>query len=246
MSATKPLLLVHGAWAAAWVWENILPPLLQAGIDVYAPSLPGQLDDRDPDSINLDGYVEFLGNILQQLEQPAVVVGHSGGGMVISQLAEMYPDKIDKLVYLAGMLLPSGINYAEFCEQVLGEGASVGASRVAKLDASGKYSILETDELHDIFYNCTLKEQADQAIARLLPQPLGGWYLVNQLTGERFGSVPKHYVRLGKDNTLLPELQDEMIRLTPVEAVHHIDTDHVPQLSAPQQLVSLLIGLCDG
>ncbi len=240
----RPLVLVHGAWAASWVWDSILPDLQKAGLEVYAPTLPGQQDGLDPESISLQVYVEFIGEILSGIEQPAVLVGHSGGGMVISQLAEAWPERVDKLVYVGGMMLPSGTNYSEFCVQVLGPGSVVGASRVMKLDASGKNSVLETDELKQIFYNCTPDELAEQAIQKLQPQPLGGLYLLNELSEANFGSVEKHYVRLGLDNTVLPALQDEMVRLTPVRQVHRLQTDHVPQLSMPEQLTDLLTELC--
>jgi len=238
----KPLLLVHGAWAGAWVWDGIKPELEQKHITVFAPTLPGQQDDLSPDLVSLDRYVEFLAEYLSSVEDKVVAVGHSGGGMVISQLAEAYPDKIDKLVYLGGMLLPSEVNYADFCQEVVG--GPIGASKVMKIDVKHQYSTLETEQLKDIFYNCTSAEEADKAIAKLCPQALGGLFLLNKLTEERFGRVPKHYVRLGRDKTVLPELQDEMVRLTPVEAVHHIDTDHVPQLSAPKELLNLFTELC--
>ena len=57
----------------------------------------------------------------------AVVLGHSGGGVVASQLAERHPDRVQALVYLAGMMLPDGMEFAEL---------------VAATDAPGKSGIV--------------------------------------------------------------------------------------------------------
>jgi pimeloyl-ACP methyl ester carboxylesterase len=239
------ILLVHGAWATAAVWQPVIEPLEQLGFTVIAPTLPGQIDGQDPRSINLDVYVQFLADIIQAIDEPVTVLGHSGGGMVISQLAEFCPKKVAKLIYLAGMLLPSGTNFSEFCQQVLGEGGSrVGASGVNYIDQTSACSILQTEQLKTILFNCTPEDIANQAIAQLVPQPIGGFYLLNTLTQHAFGSVEKHYIRLAQDKTILPAVQDEMVKLTTVASVSEIDTDHFPQLSAPEQIISTLKLIC--
>jgi pimeloyl-ACP methyl ester carboxylesterase len=40
-------------------------------------------------------------------------VGHSGGGLTASQVAELVPERVAALVYLVGMMLPSGMTFAD-------------------------------------------------------------------------------------------------------------------------------------
>src|SRR5262245_5947740 len=42
--ATSPFVLVHGAWAGAWIWRKIMPLLRAAGHDVYASTATGMGD----------------------------------------------------------------------------------------------------------------------------------------------------------------------------------------------------------
>jgi hypothetical protein len=62
-----------------------------------------------------------------------------------------------------------------------------------------------------------------------------------QLTDERFGQVPKYYIRAGIDKVLSPELQDEMLNSWEVKKVFTMGSGHFPLTSMPSELVSVLI-----
>ncbi len=242
MPVPSPVLLVHGAWAANWVWDPVVPALQQAGLKIAAPTLPGQLDGRPAAEINLDCYVDFVISQIEQLSAgaPVCLVGHSGSGMVISQVAEARPDLIDSLVYVAGFMLPSGMTFPQLCHQVYGEGVEVGASLEVQFDASGDYVSLKKDNLHPIFFNCCDPQVSAPLIEKFLPHPIPGWNLVNSLTAENFDSVKRHYIYLEQDNSVPAALQDCMLTMSPGAKVHKINTDHVPQVSATVELLQIL------
>jgi pimeloyl-ACP methyl ester carboxylesterase len=58
--------------------------------------------------VTLQGYTDRVVDVLDAQPEPVVLVGHSLGGIAISQAAEQRPEKIEKLVYVCALLLPSG------------------------------------------------------------------------------------------------------------------------------------------
>ena len=101
--------LIHGAYLGAWCWKKIIPLLEKEGHKVVAPDLPGHGENKRPIAeITLQTYTDHLCEILDEQPDPVILVGHSLGGVVITQTAEYRPEKIRKLVYVAGYLLRNG------------------------------------------------------------------------------------------------------------------------------------------
>ncbi len=73
---TPTVVLVHGAFVDASSWNGVIAELEAAGIDVVAP--PNLLRGVGVDAAYLTGFLDALG-------RPAVLVGHSYAGAVISQ-----------------------------------------------------------------------------------------------------------------------------------------------------------------
>ena len=90
-SRPKPtIVLVHGAWADASSWDNVIPVLLHEGYTVDAP--PNPLRGLSSDSAYLASY-------LSTISGPIVLVGHSYGGAVITNAAYGNPN-VKALVYV--------------------------------------------------------------------------------------------------------------------------------------------------
>jgi pimeloyl-ACP methyl ester carboxylesterase len=103
--------LVHGAWAGAWVWKQLRPLLAQSGHEVYSPSLSGQSEriHIGGPHINLMTHILDVKQLIEFEELNGIVlVGHSYGGMVITGVAEQIPDRIAHLVYLDAFLPDDG------------------------------------------------------------------------------------------------------------------------------------------
>ncbi len=83
--------------------------------------MPAHGTDKTPRSeVSLDSYVKTVTNILDSQPEPLILVGHSLGGISISQAAENRPDKVKALVYLCAFLLPSGGSLMKATEGVKG------------------------------------------------------------------------------------------------------------------------------
>ncbi len=102
------IVLVHGAFGRAACWDRVAPGLRAAGHSVEAIDLPGAGDDPTPvEEITLDRYAQRACEALAG-GPPAVLVGHSMGGMVVTQAAARSPEHVARLVYVAAFLPSDG------------------------------------------------------------------------------------------------------------------------------------------
>jgi non-heme chloroperoxidase len=87
-----PLLFVHGAYTAAWCWEeHFLPFFAEAGYAAYAVSLSGHGGSpgrKHLDSFSITDYVRDVETIAAALPAPPVLIGHSMGGFVVQKYLE--------------------------------------------------------------------------------------------------------------------------------------------------------------
>src|SRR3546814_2064558 len=58
---------------------------------------------------------EHVVAVVESLDGQCALVGHSGGGIVASQVAELLPSRVTGLVYVAGMMLPSQTDFGMLC-----------------------------------------------------------------------------------------------------------------------------------
>jgi pimeloyl-ACP methyl ester carboxylesterase len=162
------------------------------------------------------------------------------GGTAVAQACELKPDRIALAIYLAAFLLPDGLSVLEFYERYL-EPWMRGAHARVTYDAAGLLSTIDPASAVDVFYHQAEPSLAQAAARRLTPQPEGGRRSRLKLTPERFGTVPRVYIEARQDRSVHLPLQRKMQELTPCLAGYHLDSDHAPQLSAPDQLTALIL-----
>jgi pimeloyl-ACP methyl ester carboxylesterase len=89
-----PVLFVHGMFHGAWCWdEHFLPYFAQHGYAAHALSLRGHVGSDGHERLrwtSLADYVSDLGQVVNQLPSPPVVVGHSMGGMIIQKYLQFH------------------------------------------------------------------------------------------------------------------------------------------------------------
>lgn len=233
-------ILIHGAWHDARVWERCTPRLEALGHQVETPDLPGNgRDNVHPRDVTLALYTDTIGKVLLAKKEPAILVGHSMAGIVLSSVAERMPNHIRALVYLAAFMLPSGFSMVSFYEK-FGEPWMKGARVYLKMSEDGTYSTIPPDKAKLVFCNTCDEATANQAVSHLGPMPAQPRKDFVTVTPERWGKLPRWYARTLKDETVFPKLQDHMIRLTPGTTVRDFDCDHSLFYSATDQLVTWL------
>jgi pimeloyl-ACP methyl ester carboxylesterase len=227
----KTIVLIHGAWHGAWCWRKVTPLLEAAGLRVIAPDLPSLgADITPPGVITLDYWAQFVADLL---------VGHSRGGIVISQAAERVPELIRKLAYLAGFLLPAGETLAAFANGI--QDSLVPPNMIPA--ASGLTCVVRASVLREAFYGTCSDADFEYARARLTPEPLKPLVTPLQLTSERYGRVPRAYIQTTLDRAVTPAAQRHMLSALPCDPVPSIESDHSPFLSQPEALARILISI---
>lgn len=88
-----PLVFIHGGFHGWWTWERWQPYFADLGWRTYALSLPGHagstpLSQSEFVSLGLADYADAVRGILAWLGEPAVLIGHSMGGIVARMVAE--------------------------------------------------------------------------------------------------------------------------------------------------------------
>jgi pimeloyl-ACP methyl ester carboxylesterase len=237
---TRPaFILVHGGWHGSWCWQKLTPLLQAAGARVIAPDLPSMGADPTPaGKVTLDTWSDAVAALVQR-EPGSVLVGHSLAGAVISQVAERYPATIRHLVYLAAYLLPAGGSVAQAARADAGSLLAPNMIPVQR----GLTCTLRGEVLRDAFYGDCSDQDFDDARARLSPQPLKPLAGTVEVTGQRFGSVPRAFIETSRDRAVSLEAQRLMQSRLPCAPVFTLDSDHSPFLSQPEALARILISI---
>ena len=99
MTEQQPtIVLVHGAFAESASWNGVIPRLQQQGLRTVAVANPLR---------SLAGDAAYLRDVVASIGGPVVLVGHSYGGMVITEAAAGNPDVVG-LVYVAAFVPETG------------------------------------------------------------------------------------------------------------------------------------------
>lgn len=109
-----PILFIHGAFAGAWMWETFMPFLAEDGYRSYAVSLRGHGNSAGREHINwhsIADYVDDVSRIVDWLEEPAVLVGHSMGGFIVQKCLEHHRAPAAALIC---SVPPQGLIAAQF------------------------------------------------------------------------------------------------------------------------------------
>lgn len=106
-----PVVIVHGAWGGGWDWRETADSLEALGHPTHRVTLTGLGERRHllSPEVDLTTHITDVANVLGWEELTDVIlVGHSYGGMVITGVAEVVPERIRRLVYLDAFLPRDG------------------------------------------------------------------------------------------------------------------------------------------
>ncbi len=235
-SSSDHFVLIHGAWHGAWCWHQVQALLEAAGQRVSVMDLASHgIDKRDPASVTLNDYTQPVVDYLDTLTEPVVLVGHSMGGIVISTVAEARPAMVERLVYLAAFLVPSGSSMLDLALQ--DPQSLVGRNLIP---GPGTLDI-DRSVIDAAFYGRSPAPAIALARATLTVNPLLPIVTPLYLTDTNYGSVPRYYVETTYDQAITPALQAQMQAALPCAGVFRLDTDHSPFFSHPLALAQVLL-----
>jgi pimeloyl-ACP methyl ester carboxylesterase len=181
--------LIHGAGHGGWCWYKVVPLLEKQGHTVIAPDLPSHGRDKTPlSAVSLQAYVDSVCKILDAQREPVLLVGHSMGGAVITQVAEYRPDKIKVLVYQTALLLRNG----ESMFQALQRDSESLVSSSSVFAADQSYATMREESLKEFLYEDCSDEDVTLAKALLVPQATAPFATPVNTNAANFGRVPRY------------------------------------------------------
>ena len=196
----------------------------------------------DAEAVTLDDYMTRVGVILSQTQGPAILVGHSLGGITITQAGENYTGLISKLVYLTAFI--PGNNQSRFeMDNDVEEESLAGRYRIYSDDK--KTMVMDDAGIKPAFYaDCD-----DKTIAwvkeRLCPQATSIAKTRVQTSDARWGSIPRAYIECTGDKAIPIAQQRACWAKHPCHPVITMETSHSPFMSSPVALADHLHSLSD-
>jgi len=221
MADTTRVVLVHGGWHGAWCWERVMPLLDAAGVEATAIDLP---------FTGLEGDTTAVRAVLDRLEGPAVLCGHSYGGAVITGAGE-HP-VVRHLIYLAAFLLDETETLVSFA----GDAEGSALLRALRIADDGSTTIDAADAVEAFYHDCPAAD-AHAAVARLRAWPLGSG--TTTPTAHGWKTRPATYAVCDDDRAVPVEMQDVMAARA--ARVVRWPSSHSPFYSRPADVAELLI-----
>jgi pimeloyl-ACP methyl ester carboxylesterase len=217
---TKPsIVFCHGIWADGSCFSKVIPPLQAEGHEVMAAQYG--LD-------TLAGDVAAVKRTLGRVSSPAILVGHSYGGAVIT--AAGTDDRVAGLVYIAAVAPDAGETVEgqlnQFPTTEIFSHIEVGEGRVWMLPEGVKY------------FAGDLSEQEQKVVWATHYAPAADLF-TQKLDGVAWKSKPSSYILATSDRTVHPELQRFLAKRMGA-TTYEVASSHVPMLSNPNLVIDVI------
>jgi pimeloyl-ACP methyl ester carboxylesterase len=229
--------LVHGAFGGAWSWGEFIGELERAGHSVTAIDLPGSGDDQTPiEGVTLDACASRVCEALAESDQPAILVGHSMGGVVVTEAAARCPERIPLLVFVAAFMPQDGQSLLDLTQLPEGAGDQVQANIVVEGDPPVA-TMSDPAARAALMARCSPAQLA-RAVERARPQAVAPFATPVSIPQGALDGLRRVYIHTTEDVAIPPALQIRMMRENPCVEVVEIATDHAPFLSAPAETLA--------
>ena len=233
------VILVPGFWLDASSWDAVLPAIQAAGHDVEAATLPGlERDHPDRSQVTLQDQVDDVIRRIDASDGPVVLVGHSGGGNVISGAIDARLDRVARGIYVDTKPAGNGESVSDGMTAVNGEIPLPDWSDMDEPDIRGMDDAIKAD----------FRARAVPEPERVARDPL----VVSN--DERRRAVPTTVINCAFPTAKMREFMQpdhewypymtELVAMTDLEMVD-MDTGHWPQFTKPAELADIIVRAID-
>lgn len=217
----RNIVLVHGLFADGSCWLDVIGRLQAVGLNVTSVQNP---------LTTLDESVAAVDRVLARQDGPTILVGHSFGGMIVTQ-AGLHPN-VSALVYVAARAPDANEDYGALAAQYPAPPAAAGIFYDGDEGRLGEAAFLR-DFAGDL----------PETRARMLyavQQPFNRALLTGQVTQAAWRSKPSFYAVSTADRTINPDLQRFMAKRMKARTVE-IEASHVSMISQPDAVTKLIL-----
>jgi pimeloyl-ACP methyl ester carboxylesterase len=211
------VVLVHGAWHGSWCWSELRAELALRGLDSRAVDLPSAGIVHGA-AAGLRDDVEAIGEVLNAIDGPVMLVAHSYGGVPATEAAA-HANNVQHVVYVTAFRLAAGQSMRS-------------AGYMPETDAE---YLPVPERAGELLFNGLPDERVEQLVARLVPQSSRSFSDKVDWGAEAIPSAS--YVICDRDQILPVALQE---RFAAGLATDRMATGHSPYLVDPARLATVL------
>ena len=231
--------LVHGGGHGGWCWQRVARRLRDRGADVYTPTLTGfgERSHLDLASVSFETFVTDVVNVFRFEDlHDVVLVGHSMGGVIVPRVAELVPDRIRRVVWLAGAVTADGETLIEAVPQSpwIARAVTLGPDGTAHTDPE---LVLDAN-IHD----GTPDERAFVR-DRHLPYPPDALVEPGRLGAFLALGLPTGYVTARDDRTIEPSVCAKFVARLPGCRAVDVGGGHDCMITRPDEVTDALWGM---
>jgi len=217
----RNVVLVHGLFADGSSWSEVIARLQAAGLNVTSV--------QNPLTTLADAVAETR-RVLDRLDGPTVLVGHSFAGMIVTE-AGVDP-KVSALVYVAARAPDAAEDYTALARKFPPPPASAGV-------------VFDGDEgrLTEAAFLRDFAGDLPEARARVLyavQQPFHRSLLTDKTTQAAWRSKPTFYAVSTEDRTINPDLERFMAKRMGATTIE-VKASHLSLISRPQEITDLIL-----
>ncbi|KAJ8763480.1 hypothetical protein K2173_002363 [Erythroxylum novogranatense] len=239
--------LIHGSCHGAWSWYKIVALIKSSGNKVTSIDLAAS--GIDPQQVNtlssVSEYHRPLMDFMASLppHEKVILVGHSLGGLAVSQAMERYPEKVKVSVFVTASMPGPSLNISTLNQESFRSAGSLMDSRYTYDNGTNNAPttlILGPMLLKSRLYQLSPIE--DWTLATTLVRPLRLFTEEDLsrklvLTSEKYGSVRRVFIISEKDKLAKKDFVEWMIKRNPPNQVLEVlGSDHMVMMSKPRQL----------
>jgi pimeloyl-ACP methyl ester carboxylesterase len=217
---SKPsIVFAHGLWADGSCYSKVIPTLQAEGHEVV--SAQNSLD-------SLEGDVAAVRRALGRVSSPAILVGHSQGGTIITHAGT--DDRVAGLVYIAAL----GPDEDETAQSLQEKFPTTDVFAHIEI-ADGRIWLLP-DGI-DCFAG-DLSEEEQKLVWSTQAVPVADLFN-EKVAGAAWKSKPSWYIVANNDRTVHPDLE-RFVANRMGATTREIDSSHVPMLSHPDVVLDVI------
>jgi pimeloyl-ACP methyl ester carboxylesterase len=221
------IVLVHGAWADSSGWAAVIQRLQAQGYTVIAPANPLRGVAAD---------AAYLKSVLASISGPIVLVGHSYGGMVITNAATGNPN-IQALVYIAAFAPAAGDTLAGL--GAMNPGSELGpAALMFRPYPGGVDAYIVPSSFRDVFAS-DLPERTTDILAST-QRPIDAGALQEPSGPPAWATIPSWYMVATDDHAIPPATERFMATRAGATTVE-VESSHAAMISRPEAVTDLIL-----
>ena len=220
------IVLVHGAWADGSSWNKVIPILQNAGHNVIAVQLPEH---------SLADDVETVKRAIEHIGGPAILVGHSYGGAVITDAGYNNPN-VTGLVYVAAFAPDEGQSLSNFVD-------------LAKLPKdllifdSGGFVYINPAMFPGAFAHDV--DPAEAAVMAIVQKPINQSVLGEKSGPPAWKQLPTWY-QISEGDHMIPPDAERLFAKQMNATTLSINSSHASPVSHPEEIAQLILNATKG